>query len=43
MTDDGYDSKNKKSPCVRTHVRTQEGFLYIIRHIRHPSPKKIKD
>ena len=36
MTDDGYDSKNKKS-FVRTYARTQECFLYIIRHIRHLS------
>ena len=30
--------KIRKVPCVRAHVRTQESLLYIIRHIRHPSP-----
>ena len=35
--------KKRKVPCVRTHVCTQEGFLYIIRHIRHPSPRKDKE
>ena len=39
MTDDGYDSKNKKKPpaYVRMYVR-RKVFLYIIRHICHPSP-----
>ena len=30
--------KTRRPSCVRAHVRTQESLLYIIRHIRHPSP-----
>ncbi len=41
MTDDGYDSKNKKSP-VRTYARTYAGRFFIY-YPSYPSSVTLED